>query len=151
MSRRKYNKQQFQEAIENSVSISECLKKLGLKNAGGNYATFRKYAKELDLDCSHLKGQRWAKNKTFDNRKRPIEDYLSNKFPIQSFKLKNRLLKEEYLRRACRDCLRREWMSEEIPLELHHVDGNNQNNSLDNLQLLCPNCHALTENYRRKK
>ena len=41
-------------------------------------------------------------------------------------------------------------MVEPIPLELHHKDGNRYNNQLDNLMLLCPNCHALTENYRAK-
>ena len=41
-------------------------------------------------------------------------------------------------------------MKHPIPLELHHIDGNNQNNNLTNLTLLCPNCHAMTDNYRGK-
>ncbi len=40
------------------------------------------------------------------------------------------------------------WLNKPIPLELHHKDGDNTNNELDNLELLCPNCHALTDNYR---
>lgn len=151
MGRRKYTKEQFEEVIKNSVSISECLKKLGLKNAGGNYGTFRQYAKELNLDTSHLKGKAWAKDRIFDCRKKPIEDYLNNKRKITSHKLKKRLLKEEIFEYVCQGCWRQEWREEQIPLELHHVDGNSKNNSLDNLELLCPNCHALTENYRKKK
>jgi predicted HNH restriction endonuclease len=37
-----------------------------------------------------------------------------------------------------------------IPLELHHIDGDKTNNTLENFQLLCPNCHALTDSYRGK-
>ena len=46
-----------------------------------------------------------------------------------------------------------DWISGEkkkIPLEVHHLDGDRMNNELSNLQLLCPNCHALTENWRGK-
>jgi len=43
------------------------------------------------------------------------------------------------------------WLDEEIPLELHHIDGNHYNNSFENLMILCPNCHALEENRQTKK
>lgn len=42
------------------------------------------------------------------------------------------------------------WLNKPIPLEIHHKDGDHLNNDLENLQLLCPNCHAFTENYRGK-
>lgn len=38
--------------------------------------------------------------------------------------------------------------SNKIPIELEHIDGNSENNILDNLKLLCPNCHSLTSTYR---
>lgn len=47
----------------------------------------------------------------------------------------------------CESCKLTEWMGQKIPLELHHVDGDRFNNELVNLQVLCPNCHALTDNY----
>ena len=50
----------------------------------------------------------------------------------------------------CEKCLNEFWNDAKIPLEIHHKDGNNLNNELDNLQLLCPNCHAQTENWRGK-
>ena len=51
----------------------------------------------------------------------------------------------------CEKCGLRSWNDEIIPLELHHINGNNKDNSLSNLLLLCPNCHALTDNYRNRK
>ena len=50
----------------------------------------------------------------------------------------------------CECCNNIEWMGKPIPLELHHIDGDNTNNTLENLKLLCPNCHAQTDNYRSK-
>ena len=44
-----------------------------------------------------------------------------------------------------------EWLGEPIPLELHHIDGNKQNHQLSNLQMLCPNCHSITDNFKSKK
>lgn len=50
----------------------------------------------------------------------------------------------------CYECKLTEWCGKNIPLELDHIDGSHNNNSLDNLRLLCPNCHAQTETYRGK-
>ena len=48
----------------------------------------------------------------------------------------------------CENCGNDKWMGSKIPIEVHHIDGNNKNNLLENIQFLCPNCHALTPNYR---
>jgi 5-methylcytosine-specific restriction endonuclease McrA len=79
-----------------------------------------------------------------------MEDYLSNKVPMQSDKLKVRLINEDYLEPKCAICNRMYWVGENIPLQLDHINGNNDDNSLDNLRLLCPNCHAQTPQYRLK-
>jgi len=50
----------------------------------------------------------------------------------------------------CENCGLEKWQNENIPLEIHHLDGDKLNNELENLQLLCPNCHALTNNWRGK-
>lgn len=52
--------------------------------------------------------------------------------------------------RKCENCHNDLWMGVPIPLELDHIDGNGNNNSRENLKILCPNCHALTETYRGK-
>lgn len=81
---------------------------------------------------------------------REMDDYLSNKVPMQSDKLKIRLINEGYIDPQCSICLRTYWIGESIPLQLDHINGNNDDNSLENLRLLCPNCHAQTPQYRLK-
>lgn len=144
-----FTKEQLQVAIQTSNSIRGVLIKLNLAPAGGGYQTVKKYVKLFNLDTSHFKGMAWRKGFTF-KPKRSLDEYLSNEFPIQSFKLKRRLLKENIFPHKCFNCEQEKWLSKPIPLELHHIDGNNQNNNLNNLQLMCPNCHALTDTYRGK-
>lgn len=50
----------------------------------------------------------------------------------------------------CEKCGISEWFGQSISLDMHHIDGNYKNNSLDNLKLLCPNCHAITPTYKGK-
>jgi len=64
---------------------------------------------------------------------------------------KKRSLKENYKIHQCEKCKLTKWNNELIPLELHHIDGDHNNNNLNNLQLLCPNCHSQTKTYRRSK
>jgi hypothetical protein len=146
---RKYTKEQFIDAVSTSRSIAQALIKLGLIPHGGNYHCFKNLAKKLNIDTSHFVGQGWSKNSKIGT-KRPITDYLSNKCSIQSHKLRLRLIKENILPPYCNSCKLTEWLGKPIPLELEHKDGNHDNNSLNNLELLCPNCHAFTPTYRGK-
>jgi len=139
----------FRASIAESVSISQALEKMGVKAAGGNYEVFNARVKKLQIDISHFTGMAWNKGQKHSS-KRKLEDYLSNNAAIGSFKLKNRILKEGLKPHECENCLNTKWLDNPIPLELHHINGNSKDNSLVNLQLLCPNCHSLTDNYRGK-
>lgn len=50
----------------------------------------------------------------------------------------------------CSCCRLSNWLGANITLEIHHIDGNYKNNKLENLELLCPNCHSLTNTYKGK-
>ena len=50
----------------------------------------------------------------------------------------------------CEECRNSTWLGKPIPLDQHHIDGNSGNNNLENLKLLCRNCHALTPTYKGK-
>ena len=149
MNRYKYTEQQLRDAIKNSLSIRQTLLKLGMSETGGAYYTIKNRINKLNIDISHFTGQLWSKGKTI-GPKRPLSDYLSNTHKIQSYKLKLRLIKEGVFKWQCQSCNKAKWLKRLIPLELHHKDGNKDNNSLSNLELLCPNCHAFTDNYRGK-
>lgn len=145
----KYTLEEFKVVVSSSFSIRESLTKLNIVPAGGNYKTFQRFVAANNIDVSHFTGQLWSKGKQVAF-KRDIQDYLSNKQSISSFALKKRLLREKLLAPKCASCLNETWLGGQIPLELDHIDGNNQNNKLNNLRLLCPNCHALTTTYRGK-
>ena len=146
----KYSKDVLENIVLNSKSKRECLLKLNLKPYGGNYRILDKYIEIYNLNISHFLGQGWNINNSPADIK-PIEKYFNNEIPITSYKLKKRILKENIKPYMCEKCGLRKWNGKIIPLELHHINGNNKDNSLSNLQLLCPNCHALTDNYRNRK
>jgi hypothetical protein len=80
-----------------------------------------------------------------------LNEILNGKHPhFQTYKLKNRLLKEGILENRCSICSITFWNKKSINLELDHIDGNRINHLLSNLRLLCPNCHSQTDTYRSK-
>ena len=152
--RRTYTIEKFIEAVEFSTSISEVLKILGLKEAGGNFESVKNRINKLKLDISHWKSisekYGWSKGKVFPERHKPIENYLKYNFKIGTDCLKHKLFRSNIFERKCYGCGLTQWLNNPIPLELHHIDGNRLNNLLVNLTILCPNCHSLTENFRGK-
>ncbi len=146
---RKYSDEQFIEAVRASFSVRQALEKLGLNPTGGNYDAFYRRCKSLSVDCSHFTGQLWSKDRII-GPKRPVADYLENKSSITSHKLRLRLLKEGLKSHACESCGLSEWLGDPIPLELDHINGINNDNRLENLRVLCPNCHYLTPTHRGK-
>jgi hypothetical protein len=72
---------------------------------------------------------------------------------LGSAALRVRLINAGLKQRECEMCGRSEWNGEPIPLELDHINGDHTDNRLENLRILCPNCHAITETWcgRNKK
>lgn len=79
------------------------------------------------------------------------KEYLYKGSLINSSKLSKKLLSEGIKERKCETCGLTEWLGKEIPLELHHINGDHFDNRLENLKILCPNCHAQTDNYCKKE
>lgn len=99
----KYTLEQLTEAVKTSISYRQVLLQLNVAPAGGNYQILKKAIAYFNIDNSHFIGRAANKNKKFGH-KRIIEEYLSNKQPIQSYKLKNRLLRENLLDPICSNC-----------------------------------------------
>ena len=140
--KRKYTDEQFIDAFNSSLSIRQVLQKLKLQGAGGNYRTVHQHAERLGLDINKVQGNKTGQN-IHRGHRYPITDYLSNKRAALSDRLKKRLFAEGYKEQQCEHCNQTEWQGHPIPLELDHIDENPINNNLDNLQILCANCHSI--------
>lgn len=148
-----YTDEQFIEAVKTSLSKAETLRKLGLKPAGANYAGFDKTVERLRVDTSHFTGQGWNTGKRYKpiKGKRPLKEILVEHSDWTSTNhLKERLLTEGIKAKRCECCGLDTWMDKPIALELHHINGIKDDLRIENLQILCPNCHAFTDNYRGK-
>jgi len=139
-------------AVADARSIREIIEKLGLIPAGGNYATMKEHFKKLAIDTSHLKGSAWNKGmKVTCNPGRSLEEILKQGVYYKSYKLKLRLFRAGLKFQRCEDCGWAERTKDGyLPLEIHHVNGDPTDNRLENLQILCPNCHSLKPNYRAR-
>lgn len=147
---------ELQKLLDTSDSYSDLLRKLGLNPKGGNPETLKKIIKEYDLDESQLNENRHnllSQNSIYLHQKNkvPIEDIFSGKYIYHSSsKLMKRLINEGYKEYKCEECGIKDWQGKPLSLQLEHIDGNHFNNSLDNLKILCPNCHSQTSTFAGK-
>lgn len=131
------------DAIGSSITMSEAQSKLLM-----SFSSFKRRAKKLGVYSPNQGGK--GTNKP-SNRKIPTKDILDGLHPqYQTFKLKSRLLNEGMMKNECFVCGITEWNGKSLPLELDHIDGNPTNHNIDNLRMLCPNCHSQTETFRAK-
>lgn len=109
--------------------------------------TLNSYLKKMEIEYG---GNKSGKGGSKPKSNGKVENYLHKGSSIQSHKLKIKLIKAGIFKHECSRCNLSEWQGVPIPLELDHIDGEHHNNELENLRLLCPNCHALTDTYRAK-
>lgn len=137
------NKETFASVCESASSMADAAVKLGMK-----FTTFKRYASLYGCYQTNQGGKGYKKPSSL---KIPLEDILNGQQPqYQTRQLRIRLVKEGIKANQCEICQATDWLGKELTIELHHIDGNPQNHSLDNLQMLCPNCHSQTDNFRGK-
>ena len=137
-------------AVKTSTSLRGVIIKLNLRPTGGNYDQVKKYIKENSLNTSHFKGKGWNKGLKFKTKPiRSLKEILVSESDFQSYKLKNRLFQAGLKFPKCEEC---NWAKKSvdgrIPIELDHINGNRHDNRLENLRILCPNCHSLKPTHR---
>jgi len=111
----------------------------------------KKYIKEYNLNTSHFTGQGWLKGKTHTFTQKPLSKILVDGKYYKSYRLKERLIRAGLKNRECEMCGIVKWNNKVAPLELDHISGIKTDNRIENLRILCPNCHAQTPTYRRRK
>ena len=150
MALRKYTKEWLEELCSESYSYAEVLRKAGRAQAGGSQNTLKKKIEEYNIDISHFTGQRWQYSPAFQEKYTPENLFVKNS-SVSNQTIKKYLDKYELIPYICSECgCDGNWRGKVLALQLHHKDGDNTNNELDNLTYLCPNCHAITDTYGGK-
>ena len=145
------DKDKLIKTIENSLSLSQVLKKYGLKPRGGNYKTLHYYISLYDIKTNHFLGQGWNLGNS-PSIKKPLSYYLVANRHCSTYALKKKLFIENIKEEKCEICnLENQWNGDFISLHLDHINGINNDNRIENLRILCPNCHSQTKTYAGKK
>ena len=146
----KYTKDILEPLVKESKTWKQVCEKLGVTPATGAQSHITKISRKFGIDDSHFSGTSWNRGRTFP-KKFPLEDYLNNTRFIKSNDLKLRLIKEGLKKWQCEICKRTKWNDAQLPIELDHIDSNHFNNQLSNLQIVCPNCHAIVTKQRKAR
>jgi hypothetical protein len=141
------------EAVASEMSIAAVIRRLGFRPSGGMHQMIVHHITRLGLDTSHMTGRGWARGKRgVTSHPRPLSEVLVKGSAYQnSGKLRRRLIRAGLKARRCKRCGIDEWLGRPIPLELDHINGDRTDNRLENLRILCPNCHSQTETWCRTK
>ena len=150
--KRTWSQEQLKNAVKTSQSYRNVIKLLELKPTGGNYDQVKKYIKQYGLSTKHFTGKAWNKGLKFSFRPFiELDDILVKNSTYQSYKLKKRLFSVRLKEPKCEKC---GWaqisVDGRLPLELDHINGDRHDNRIENLRILCPNCHSLQITHRGK-
>lgn len=142
---------EFARFVAESATWSELMRKCGYKNTG-NRSVVTKRIEEMGLDASHIPtGQGVPAIKNRLAKKYKLEEILIENSSYGSMVcLRKRLQKELGWEHRCNGCKNTQWRGHPIPLEVEHKNGIHNDNRIQNLEFLCPNCHALTDTYKGK-
>lgn len=137
------------ELAKKTRNFNQLCKVLGKRPTNETIRLLKNILEKNKVDYSHFISEPEKYNGF--QRKKEISELLVNGKVVSVTHLKERLLNEGLKEYKCEKCGRTEWEGKKIPLQLHHINGDRTDNRLENLQVLCPNCHALTDNYCGKK
>lgn len=147
----KVSAEELQQIIYSCETLADILRKLNLKPSG-NYKTLKTRLNSEKFDFSHIKlGLDTNKGRKLGStNKIPLNQILveNSTYLGGGRTLKPRLIKAGLLENKCYKCnIGPEWNGEKLSLQLDHINGVHNDNRIDNLRLLCPNCHSQTPTF----
>ncbi|MGD6752475.1 HNH endonuclease [Streptomyces sp. BH105] len=134
-------------AVAESLSIRDVVRHLGINNVGGNQAHIARRIAALGIDTSHFTT---PKPKPSRHRTNLLTLRAPNDGRVHGVRLRRELVRLG-VPEQCAACGRSEWQGRPISLEVDHLSGEWWDNRPENLRLLCPNCHSVTDTYRGRK
>ncbi|WP_371660257.1 HNH endonuclease signature motif containing protein [Streptomyces sp. NBC_00280] len=149
----KWTREILEPVVSASSSVNEVLRRLGLEVVGGHHTNISRRIKAYGIDTSHFMPVVRTERQRYNQRRRAAEEILAEDTSahpkrVPSSRLK-RAMGEMGMEEHCALCgIEGVWLGEQLPLEVDHIDGNWRNNRVENLRLLCPNCHSTTDSYR---
>lgn len=142
-------KDRLQEIFDTSFSKKEILEKVGLKSKGSNYVTLDRYIKDFNINLDMF----LYNNKNKDTNNLKIDNdkiFIQNSSYNNNNNIKKRMIQDYCVEYKCSICGIHHWNDKELSLQLDHINGDNRDNRLENLRLLCPNCHSQTNTFAGK-
>ena len=144
---KKYNweKESVSKAVQVSDNFTEVLRNLNIPVQGNNLSTLKRKIKEFEISTEHFTfTKQYNAQRGFE---KDVSEYLVKGSYIKSYALKQRLISSGLKLNKCECCGIDSWNNKPLMCQLHHINGDNTDNRLENLQILCPNCHSQTDSY----
>jgi len=144
--------EEFAQMVKESNSMSELLRMFNLNNKGNNFKTCKKRITELGLNTEHFLNRVQSSSFQTSLTKEEFLWRLQNSYPMPRTRIKKWIIKFGIIKYQCSHCKNNGiWGGKKLVLQLEHIDGNSQNNQLENLTFLCPNCHSQTATFAGKR
>lgn len=139
--------EEFKLIVNESRTITECLKKLGLVNKGRNNKTFLARVDEENISIEHIR--KLSASVAQEGKRIPLEDFLVLGREVQGSAIKKKLVAAGLMEDKCSVCGQLpEWFGKPLSLELDHINGDRLDNRIENLRIICPHCHSQTDTFR---
>ncbi|WP_157592586.1 HNH endonuclease signature motif containing protein [Solirubrobacter soli] len=140
----RYARDELEAAVAVSATMTEVLRHFGLRPAGGNHRVLRHWLTEWEISTEHFTGTPPPRGR----EPIPLEDVLVESSQYSRRSLKQRLYDTGLKDRVCELCGQNElWNGRHMSLVLDHINGRADDNRLENLRIVCPNCNATLETH----